>query len=143
MQRHRKPLGWPKYMVSKALSGGRVAYYWQPPTWARGRGCPVSSEALGMDFSHAKARCDEVLNPQFDAWRKNEPPSASHTIMGTFDWMAEQYKNSPKWRKLAAGTQADYDRALALVREYTLRDGRRFGQLSLKSITPWSSRQNT
>jgi len=135
MQRRRKPLGWPKYMVSKALAGGRAAYYWQPPTWARERGCPVSSEAVGTDFAHAKGRCDEVLNPQFDAWRKNET-FCSRRIVGTFDWIAEQYKASPKWRKLAAGTQADYDRCLRLVGDYRLKDNRRFGELSLRSITP-------
>jgi hypothetical protein len=96
----------------------------------------VGSEALGPDFSQAKARCDDVLNRQFDAWRKNETLSTLRPCVGTFDWMVEQYRNSPKWRKLAPGTQSDYDRSLALVSDYTLKDGRRFGELSLKSITP-------
>ncbi|MGB2931240.1 MAG: hypothetical protein WBB88_02640 [Methyloceanibacter sp.] len=123
-------------MVSKTLSRGRVGYYWQPPTWARERGCPLRSEALGTDFSLAKARCDEVLNFQFDAWRKNETVSATRLVVGTFDWMVGQYKTSPKWRKLAAGTRADYDRSLSLVAQHKLKDGRRFGALSLRSITP-------
>ena len=48
----------------------------------------------------------------------------------------EQYKTSPKWRKLAEGTQADYDRSLNLVAKHKLKDGRSFGELSLTSITP-------
>ena len=132
----RKPSGWPEYMVSKTLSQGRVGYYWQPPTWARERGCPLRSEALGTDFSRAKGRCDDVLNPQFEAWRKKETLSTARAIVGTFDWMLEQYKTSPKWRNLAAGTRADYDRSLSLVAQHKLKDGRRFGDLSLKSITP-------
>ena len=68
MRRRHKPLGWPAYMAGKRLSQGCVAYYWQAPTWARKRGCPLSSEALGSDFSKAKARCDDLLNPQFLAF---------------------------------------------------------------------------
>ena len=137
MHWRRKPAGWPEYMVTKTLSRGRVGYYWQPPTWARERECPLQSEALGTDFSRAKARCDDVLNPQFKAWRKNEiTPSAGRSLVGTFDWLLEQYKTSPKWQKLAAGTRADYDRSLVLVAQHRLKDGRRFGELSLRSITP-------
>jgi hypothetical protein len=132
----RKPAGWPEYMVSKNLSRGHLGYYWQLPTWARNRGCPQRSEALGTDFSLAKHRCDKVLNPRFEAWRKNEPVCAVHSIVGTFDWMVEQYKASPKWRILAPGTRADYDRSLSLVAQHTLKDGRSFGELSLRSITP-------
>jgi hypothetical protein len=66
---HRKPLGWPKLMVAKRLQNGTIAYYWQPPTWAKTQGCPMVGEALGVDFAEAKDRCDKVLNPQFDAWR--------------------------------------------------------------------------
>jgi hypothetical protein len=136
MRWRRKPAGWPEYMVSKILSQGHVGHYWQPPTWARERGCPLHSEALGTDFSQAKARCDEVLNPQFQAWRKNGSLSAERPVIGTFDWMLEQYKTSPKWQRLAAGTRADYDRSLKLVAQHKLKDGRRFGDLSLRSITP-------
>ena len=50
--------------------------------------------------------------------------------------MVQQYKVSPKWQKLADGTQDDYDRVLALVSGHKLKDGRRFGELSLRSITP-------
>ena len=136
MHWRQKPAGWPEYMVSKTLSRGRVGYYWQPPTWSRERGCPLPSEALGTDFAKAKARCDAVLNPQFRAWRKKEPSYTITPVVGTFDWMVAQYKASPKWQRLAAGTRADYDRSLALVSEHKLKDGRRFGELSLRSITP-------
>jgi hypothetical protein len=113
-----------------------VAYYWQSPSWAKKRGCTLISEALGTDFAQAKARCDQVLNPQFAAWRKNEQLSAKPAEIGTFDWMVIQYKGSPKWQKLSVGTQADYDRSLRLVADCKLKDGRRFGSLSLWSITP-------
>jgi hypothetical protein len=133
--RRRKPAGWPEYMVSKRLAKGRVGYYWQPPTWAKERGCPLSSEALGPDFSQAKSRCDDVLNPQFATWRTGAAASP-RPLLGTFDWMVSQYRNSPRWQSLAPGTRADYDRSLRLVSEHQLKDGRSFGQLSLNSITP-------
>jgi hypothetical protein len=50
--------------------------------------------------------------------------------------MLNQFKSSPKWQKLAQGTQIDYDRSLRLVAEHKLKDGRRFGDLALRSITP-------
>jgi hypothetical protein len=46
----RKPLGWPDYMEAKP-SKGVVRYYWNAPSWARKRGCPVKSEALGADYA--------------------------------------------------------------------------------------------
>ena len=65
----RKPLGWPRYMVPRRLRSGATAYYWVFPTWAKKDGCTLNIEALGTDYADAKKRCDEVLNPQFDAWR--------------------------------------------------------------------------
>jgi hypothetical protein len=64
----RKPPGWPDYMEAKA-SSGVLRYYWNAPSWARKRGCPITSEPLGTDYGAAKARCDIFLNPTFDIWR--------------------------------------------------------------------------
>ena len=68
----RKPLGWPRYMVARRLKSGATAYYWDIPSWAKRNGCALEIEALGTDYADAKKRCDELLNPQFDAWRKRE-----------------------------------------------------------------------
>ncbi len=133
----RKPLGWPKYMVAKRLSGGSTAYYWRAPTWALRKGCPVGAEALGEDYADAKRRCDEVLNPQFQAWRGEGDSSIQYkTKTGTFDWLVAAYRQTERYARLPAGTKTDYDRALSIVAEHTLKDGRRFGALTLSSITP-------
>lgn len=134
----RKPLGWPKLMVSRRLSRGEIAYYWVPPSWAKKRGCVMSPEALGKDYSDAKRRCDDTLNPHFDAWRvggraKEIPPPSSR---GTFDWMVSIYKSSPRFLNLPAKTRKSYDAALRIVSKYELKDGRYFGTLALSSITP-------
>ena len=135
--RHRKPQGWPCYMRAKKLSDGRVAYYWQPATWARKLGCSIRSEALGMDYAEAKRRCDDVLNPHFHAWlRREEPSQVLRPLPCTFDWLVALYKTSPLYLKRTPGTRADYDGVLSLVSRHTLKDGRCFGELTLKSITP-------
>jgi hypothetical protein len=134
----RKPLGWPRYMVPRRLRSGATAYYWVIPTWAKKNGCTLNIEALGTDYGDAKQRCDEVLNPQFDAWRKREEISlpSDHATPGTFDWMVAVYKSSPLYRKLLAKTRKSYDGALRLASQHKLKDGRNFGRLLLHSITP-------
>ena len=113
--RHRKPMGWPAYMVGKRLSLGRTGYYWRPPTWASNKGCILRAEALGTDYADAKRRCDEILNQQFQKWlRGNELSIVPCGVVGTFSWMVAQYKASPRWQRLAAGTRTDYDRALRI-----------------------------
>jgi hypothetical protein len=132
----RKPIGWPKLMRGKRLKGGTVAYFWEPPTWARKMKCPVRAEPLGVDYGIAKARCDDLLNPQFDAWRCKVEVSEPNATPGTFDWMAGPYKSSPKYRSRPAKTRKSIDAALALASKHVLKVGRRFGVLSLVSITP-------
>lgn len=102
------------------------------------KGCILHNQPLGIDYANAKERCDEVLKPQFDAWRKKEEivtPSTKH-VHGTFHWMVEVYKSSPQYQRLLPKTHKDYDSALHLVSEYTLKNGRSFGTLDLKSISP-------
>src|SRR4051812_7121054 len=100
----RKPLGWPRYMVARRLKSGLIAFYWTVPSWAKRKGCLLKVEALGTDYASAKTRCDELLNRQFDAWRKpgDITLSPSHTApaQDTFDWMVGIYKTSPLYRKL-------------------------------------------
>jgi hypothetical protein len=93
---------------------------------------------LGTEYADAKKRCDELLNPQFDAWRKREDValSAGHAVSGTFDWMAAIYKSSPLYQKLPSKTRKSYDAALRLASQHKLKDGRNFGMLPISSITP-------
>jgi hypothetical protein len=137
MPRH-KPLGWPRYMVPRRLKSGATGYYWDVPTWAKKNGCTLGIEALGTDYGDAKKRCDEILNPQFDAWRKREEiaPPSDRVALGTFDWMVSIYKSSPHYKKLASKTRKSYDSVLRLVSQYKLKDGRTFGALLLDTITP-------
>jgi hypothetical protein len=135
----RKPPGWPKYMVAKRLRGGATGYYWAPPTWALAKGCPLSREPLGSDYAEAKRRCDDVLNSQFRSWRTRGATmdeAQKRVEVGTFDWLAALYKRSPKFSNLDPATRVSYDAKLALIADHRLKDGRRFGKMPLRSITP-------
>jgi len=133
-----KPAGWPKLMVARRLATGATGYYWGPPTWAIKAGCTVAREALGTDYAEAKRRCDEILNPQFDAWRTRDttPVAEGRARVGTFDWLVGIYRTSPKFTDRPARTRKSYDAALSLVADYKLKDGRRFGGLTVASIQP-------
>jgi hypothetical protein len=126
----RKPAGWPRYMEPKTVVG-TIRYFWNAPTWARQKGCPIKSEALGSDFAVAKARCDEVLNPILDSFRTGgaTDTSVKRLVVGTFDWLTAAYRRSPKYK-------AKYEYALGLVANHTLKDGRRLGEIALVSIQP-------
>ena len=134
----RKPLGWPDYMLAK-LSKGVVRYYWNAPSWARKRDCPVKSEALGIEYGAAKTRCDTFLNLLFDSWRTggaSDSDVQKRAVFGSFDWAISSYKVTKKYSNRPARTRASYDSALASVADYKLTDGRRIGDLSVKSVTP-------
>ena len=137
--RRRKPQGWPDYLEAKPLRSGGVAHYWNPPTWARKSGCPMKAEALGKDYSIAKRRCDEILNPQLTAWRLGRDGAvapASGPAVGTFDWLIASFKSHPAYKGRPAKTQKSYDAAAALVSDYRLKGGGRFGDAQIASITP-------
>jgi hypothetical protein len=123
-------------MVPRRLASGATAFYWVPPTWAVKDGCTMRSEALGTDYAEAKRRCDDLLNPQFDAWRTRGQETTPRTTVGSFQWMIEVYKTSPKYSRKLRKTRKSYDAVLKLVSGYELKDGRKFGALALTSITP-------
>ncbi|WOH78270.1 hypothetical protein RX327_20090 [Bradyrhizobium sp. BEA-2-5] len=130
-----KPVGWPDLMVAKPTKSG-VAYYWAPSPHVRER-CPIKAKALGVDYGEAKRYCDEVLNPHYQAWLTGQGlPDGEGPLRGSFDWMVGVYKRHPKYSKLPLETRSSYDRMLALVSKFPLKDGRAFGALLLSSITP-------
>lgn len=133
--RLRKPDGWPKYMVSKALGSGQTAYYWSVPSRYRKKGCPVCAEALGSDYGRAVERAN-LLNQQFEAWRLGRGgPSGiklSMVEVGTLLWCFREYEKSPAFSKLALRTQKDYRRCFSLILELPMRGGGRLGNQLLR-----------
>jgi hypothetical protein len=58
----------PRYVQTRKLASGAIAYYWCRPWWARGPDCPLKNEALGQHFDEVKVRA-AILNAQLDSWR--------------------------------------------------------------------------
>ncbi|MDF2997568.1 MAG: hypothetical protein K0R27_3205 [Xanthobacteraceae bacterium] len=137
MKKPRSALPLADYMRRKWLHGSkRWAYYFEPPTWARNAGCTVQSEALGTDYARAVERVETVLLPLFRSWHTG---GASDLVpagppVGSFDWMAAEYRNSPKFERLTPRDRRDHDRRLKTVADYKLKDGRRFGDLPLFKV---------
>ena len=50
----RSTLPLPRYTRRKRLKKGGFGYFFDVPTWARERGCPVKNEPLGMETNESK-----------------------------------------------------------------------------------------
>jgi hypothetical protein len=133
----RRRSGLPRYVLPKGLSGGRIGFFFNIPTWARQAGCPVNSEALGTDFEAAVHRVHDVLLPAFDAWRSGGDTVTTPTVakIGTLDWMFAEYRADRRFTKLNGNTRRHHETSFRLVGHYRLKDGRRFGEMPLRVIT--------
>lgn len=127
----------PRYCRRKPLKGGRWAYFFEPPTWAREQGCHVKAEALGEIYSAAVERAEYVLLPAFDSWR-----SRGMTDMvplgitpGSFDWLVGVFKTHQKWKEIDHKTQRLYEQGLSLFADYKLKDGTRTGSKQISQFT--------
>jgi hypothetical protein len=127
----------PRYVRRKWLKRKTWAYFFEPPTWARKRGCPVQAEALGADYESAREKTESILLPLFDSWRTGGlsdlvPPRA---IPGTFDWLVKIFKEHRTWNEIDKATQRMYEQGLNLVADHILKDGCRVGTKRLASFT--------
>jgi integrase len=134
----KKPLNWPRYMVERRLTGGRVAYYWTPRRKDLDRGLGITGEALGDDYAGAIARA-EMLNGHLDAWRQakdgaSDPESGPR--FGTLKWVFAQYIASAAFERVSERTRPVYLRALRQLEEVPTKDNRRVGDLAVEMITP-------
>ncbi len=127
----------PRYLRRKPLKGGRWAYFFEPPSWARKRGCHVKAEALGQDEVAAIDRTRNILLPAFDSWRSGGltdmvPPSP---VSGSFDWLVELFRSHQKWKEIDHKTQCFYKEGLALFANHLLKDGSRAGSKQISDFT--------
>ena len=132
----RLPL--PRYVRRKWLRGAKVwGHFFEVPSWAKANECPLRNEALGTDYEIACLRAETVLLKQFDSWRTagRSDLVPNRIAVGSFDWMAATFKTSEKCTKLSRSQQKNHDNGLGLVADHILKDGRRFGSLTLRSLT--------
>jgi hypothetical protein len=137
MKPSHAPLKFPRYCRSKPLKNGRSAYFFEPPTWARKRGCHVKAEALGNEYTVAVHRVEKVLLPAFDSWRSRGLTDMvpASPVPGTFDWMVSIFKAHQKWKEIDHKTQRLYEQGLALFANHKLKDGSRAGSKQLSDFT--------
>jgi len=139
MKPPRSALILPRYVKRKFLKGARQwAYFFQPPVWAKERGCTIEARPLGTDYVAAVAEAENVLLPLFDSWRTKGASDAMPDLIkiGSFDWLIDQYEKTLKFRELDPKMQKLHRAGFRLVSDYRLKDGRRLGEIALKSINP-------
>jgi hypothetical protein len=92
---------------------------------------------LGADHDAAFKRAETVLLTAFDSWRSGGATDKAQATakVDTLDWLFAEFRNDRKFAKLDPGTKRVHETGFKLVGQHVLKDGRRFGQASLKSIT--------
>lgn len=98
--------------MSSASRPAQGGVFFHVPTWAKRAGCPLHSEALGLDYSIAVKRAEEILLPAFDAWRSGDTKAAAApaaAAIGTLDWVFAEYRADRRFTKLAAGTNRNHE----------------------------------
>jgi hypothetical protein len=136
MKRSALPL--PRYVLRKPIKSGGWAYYFNVPIWARKAGCPVRNEPLGTEYEAAVQRAETVLLPTFDSWRGSGDTVSSRgeaAKPGTLDWIFAEYRSDRHYTALEVHTKRNHEVGFRLVGQYTMKDGRRLGTVSLAVIT--------
>jgi hypothetical protein len=135
----------PRFVITKRLATGRVAFYWSPPKYIYvDEGCPIAREPLGNDYASAcgedgKAGRAATLNGLFDEWRlkRDGEPLPGIAKFGTIDWLFREFKSSESYqRRVSLRTRPDYERIMLLVANHTTKKGDRIGERRIKSLTP-------
>ena len=150
MRKIRSSLPLPRYTERRwSKKKLKWTYLFNVPSWAKQvepgdpRGpCLVKSEALGDDYHAAVHRVETILLPQFDSWRTSGLVDLTPRgpAPGTFDWLVGLYRKSPQYRNLTKRMKINFEYGLNIASSLPLKSDKhgrtKFGQLSLKEITP-------
>jgi hypothetical protein len=136
MKPPRSALPLPRYTERKPIGAG-WAHFFHVPTWAKRAGCPLHSEALGLDHAAAVQRAENILLPAFDAWRSGDTKTETTpavAMAGTLDWLFAEYRGDRRYTKLDAKSKRNHEVGFKLVGGYILKDGKRLGEKRLTAI---------
>ncbi len=117
----------PAYVRAKPLAGGKKAYYWELPHWAKppalkhGKTCPLQSTPLGLDLATAIQKGDN-LNEALAEWRKGE--GGKSLVRGTVAWLFGWYRKQDRFLKNAAKTRSDYGKLMEMLIDFETKAGR-------------------
>lgn len=134
----------PRFVVTRRLADGRVAFYFVVAKYYRDLGCSIPNEPLGDDYviacgADGKGGRATALNGLFEEWRKARAgePVESIARFGTVDWLFREYKSSKAYlERVSERTRPDYERIMALMTGQVTKRGDRIGERSIRSITP-------
>ncbi len=130
----------PRNVISKALAGGRAAFYYNVPSRYRKLKCPIPNEPLGADYARAVSRAG-TLNGQFDEWlaalRGAPVTGLNAPKYGSVDWLFREYKISKAYtEKVAVRSRKNYEWAMLEVSDTLTKKGDRIGDRLVKTISP-------
>jgi hypothetical protein len=136
-----------RFVRTKTLSNGSIAFYWALTGYYRQLGCSIPSEPLGTDYFTA---CGEdgnggraaALNGLFDEWRnaRLSEPVTGLARFGTIDWLFREYRTTKAYlEKVSPRSRRDYERTMLLVADLVTKTGDRVGDRDIKAITPVSA----
>jgi hypothetical protein len=134
----------PRFVRTKTLASGSVAFYWDLTGYYRRLGCSIPGEPLGTDYVVACGKDGNggraaALNALFDEWRSSRAgdPIAGLVKFGTVDWLFREYKQTKAYlEKVSLRSCRDYERTILLVTDMVTKKGDRVGERKVKSITP-------
>jgi hypothetical protein len=136
----------PAHMLLKPLSSGGMAWFFNPTTRDRRKGCPVRPEPLGTDYELAAKRA-AFLNLGVYAWRsgKDAPKDLDAQVgFGTLRWLVERYERSDEYRKpddprerpkVSDRAKPEYKRAFRLTLDLKTKRGTSVGDFKLSAVS--------
>jgi hypothetical protein len=137
----------PRFVRTKTLASGVVAFYWNLTGHYRKLGCSITGEPLGTDYAvacgeHGNGGRAAALNALFDEWRCSRAgdPIEGLVKFGTVDWLFREYKQTKAYlEKVSQRSRRDYERTMLLVTDMVTKKGDRVGNRKVKAITPVSA----
>lgn len=137
----------PRFLIVKRNKSGGVRYFWNPPRRILNITKDFECRALGSDLDVATARADG-FNRALDYWRihghlpgegpnpQDLPPRAGSVddMFATYRAHAPSRKGS--YEQLTAPSKKNYDYLMKRFANFTLKDGRRVGQVNVKQMDP-------
>jgi hypothetical protein len=143
MRSKRSALPLPRYTLRKPVKGG-LGYFFNVPTWARKKCCPVENEPLGTDYDIAVQRAEKVLLPAFDSWRTGgaDADPGVGVVVGTLDWMFHEYRqtwsqpSAKRLKGLSPGQCRVHETGIKMLCEHRLQNGGRLGAQRLSQFDP-------
>lgn len=139
----------PAYVRPVPASGGRTAYYWELPGWARpvrnpetgkleprvrhGRQMLLVSEALGTNQAAAIAKA-ENLNAALTEWRTGDGEGSLKVLEGSIDWLFGWYREQDRFKKNAHKTRLDYAKLMSMLGGLETKNGGKLGRRMAKAM---------